>query len=282
MAKEIEQRAYFGFPSRWDFVYNERYVSNFGNNFTPSIIEVEAENIEWDFENISGEGIFSNEVFVNIILEIQAQYKNTNNEDLLRDLVEVFRLFIFEAWKSLFLHNFLLRSANGDALDLWGNILGLTREFPAEAVQKNYNYFNFDNKRFYQLIFYNPAQPEYAFLSDEPFRKLLLLLLQRQFIENDIEKVNAFLEEFFAEYGGVRVDDSTDMSRSFTWFLENIPAYMRYYLTNKDILPRPACVGMGVGNNRSRYFGFVTQDIEYNSKYVGAFNSTNFINVGLI
>lgn len=282
MAKTAEQRAYFGFPTRWDFVYKERYVSNFGNNFTPSILEVEASDIEWDFDFVSGEGIFSNEIFVKIALEIQSQYKNTNNEDLLRDLIEVFRVFAFEAWKSLYMHNFLLRTANGDALDLWGEILGLTREFPAEAVSKNYNYFNFDNKRFHQLIFYNPSQPKCAFLSDEPFRKLLLLLLQRQFIKNDINEVNAFLDNFFAEYGGVNIEDSIDMSSSFTWFLDGIPNYMRYFIFYKDILPRPACVGMGVGNNKNRYFGFVTPDINYNVRYVGAFNATNFINVAFI
>ncbi len=282
MAKKVEQRAYFGFPTRWDFSYNERYVSNFGNNFTNSIVEVEQEVIEWDFDNVEGEGIFSNGTFVRIVSEIQAQYKNTNNEDLIRDLVEVFRIFIFEAWKSLFLHNFFLATANGDALDLWGNILGLSREFPAEAIGKDYNYFNFDNKRFHQLIFYNPSAPEYAFLSDEGFRDLLLLLLQRQFIKNDTNSVNAFLDNFFAKYGGVNIEDSTDMSRSFTWFSENIPQFLRYYILYKDVLPRPACVDMGVGNNKNRYFGFETEDINYNAKCVGAFNATNFINVGLI
>lgn len=282
MAKKIEQRAYFGFPTKWDFSYNAKYVSNFDNNFTQSIIESESSDIEFDFDLINGEGIFSNQVFKNIILDIQAQYKNTNNEDLLRDLVNVFRVFAFEAWKSLYMHNFLLRTANGDALNLWGNILGLSREFPAEASNKDYNYFNFDKKRFYQLIFYNPSKPEFAFLADDAFRKLLLLLLQRQFVENKINAINDFLNDSLAEYGGIRLEDSTDMSRSFTWFLESVPNFMRYYIFYKDVLPRPACVGFGIGNNRNRYFGFATPDIEYNVKYVGAFGGVNFINMAFI
>lgn len=119
-------------------------------------------------------------------------------------------------------------------------------------------------------------------MADDAFRKLLLLLLQRQFVENQINAINDFLNDSLAEYGGIRLEDSTDMSRSFTWFLEGVPNFMRYYIFYKDVLPRPACVGFGVGNNRNRYFGFATPDIEYNAKYVGAFDGVNFINMAFI
>ena len=281
MAK-ITQYAYFGFET-YDPIYNSKYVSNFGNNFTPSIQEsISLEDTIGDLGDLGGVGYFSNEVFVGIVAQIQSQYKNTNNEYLLRDLVEIFRIFVFEAWKSLFFHNFYLSTANGDSLDLWGNILGLNRQFPSENVNKDYNYFNFDDKRFYNLIFYNPTQPEYASLDDESFRKLLLLLLQKQFIDNNLDSANEFLNRFFEEYGGITIQDSTNMESGFVWFLENVPAFLKYYLVNKDVLPRPACVGMGTGNNKNRYFGFATGDVLYDIQNVGAFNSTNFINAALI
>ena len=225
---------------------------------------------------------YNGEVFNEIVSQIQSQFKNTNNEALLADLVEIFKTYIFEAWKSLFMHNFYLSTANGDSLDLWGHILGISRFFPGNVDGEDYNYFNFDRERFYQLIFYNPAQPEYNTLSDEGFRKILLLLLQKQYIKNNLQDVNDFLNEYFAEYGGIRIQDSLNMKNGFVWFLGVIPDYLRYYILFKDILPRAACVGQGVGQDVNRYFGFETNDLNYNLSYVGAFYNTNFIHPALI
>ena len=225
---------------------------------------------------------FNGDTFSDILSDIQSQFKNTNNEDLLRDLVEIFKVYIFGAWKSLFKDNFYLSTANGDSLDLWGYILGINRYFPKEATGEDYNYFNFDNKRFYQMIFYNPVTPEFDTLSDDSFREILLLLLQKQYISNNLQSVNNFLNDFFSQYGGIRLQDSTDMIGSYVWFLGLIPDYLVYYISFKDILPRAACLGQGVGQNFNRYFGFETGDVDYDVNYVGAFYNTNFIDVALI
>lgn len=217
-----------------------------------------------------------------VINDIQAQFRNTNNEALLDDLVKLFEMYIFNAWKSLFKDNFYLSTANGDSLDLWGYILGMSRFFPADSTSEEYNYFNFDYKRFDRLIFYSPSNPAYSTLSDDAFREILLLLLQKQYISNNLQSVNNFLNDFFSQYGGIRLQGSNDMISSYVWFLGLVPDYLVYYIFYKDILPRAACVGQGIGQNFNRYFGFETGDIDYDVNYVGAFYNTNFIDMALI
>lgn len=209
---------------------------------------------------------------------IQGQYTYSNVGELARGILKVFEKHCGNAYNSIILDNFNLPSANGDSLDLWGNILGLSRYIPQDPVGKNYNYFNFNNKQFIQLIFNNPNAPEYGTLDDGAFRDMLLFLLQRQYVFPSPYNLNIFLTSFFDKYGGVYIQDSTDMSYQTVWFNENIPDWLSYILRTNDILPRPAGVGSKFGISYNRFFGFETDDDEFNQNYVGNFFGSNFIN----
>lgn len=209
--------------------------------------------------------------------DIQGQYTYSNVGEFARGILKVFEKHCGRAYNSLIYDNFSLSTANGDSLDLWGNILGLSRYIPSDPIGKDYNYFNFNNKQFVQLIFNNPLSPEYGTIDDTGFRELLLFLLQRQYVFPSPFNLNEFLSSFFGKYGGVYIEDSFDMSYQTVWFNETIPSWLSYKISVNDILPRPAGVGSKFGISYNRFFGFETDDDEFNEKYVGNFYGCNFI-----
>ncbi|ENL6798470.1 DUF2612 domain-containing protein [Campylobacter jejuni] len=211
------------------------------------------------------------------INQIQAQYRETNIKELIEGIIEIKKKFVINAYISLIKDNISLSTAKGDSLDLWGYLLGTNRYIPTDPSEQGYNFFNFDKKRFFQLIFYNPLKPSYASLNDVDFRKMLLLLLQKQFIFPSVKKTNDFLSSFFSDYGGISIGDNTDMSFKVYYFKKQIPTWLSYFLEYRDILPRPAGVGYNFEVDENYYFGFETDNTEWNEKYLGNFYKTNFI-----
>lgn len=211
-----------------------------------------------------------------ILEEIQAQYINTNIKELLKGIIEIKKKYFLNAYFSLIKHNLSLSTAKGDSLDLWGVLLGTNRYIPGEPVGKDYNYFSFNDKTFFQLIFNNPNKPEYSALNDESFREMLLFLLQKFYIKPSIKDVNKFLDNFFQKYGGINIRDSKNMDFVVYYFNKNIPSWLDWFLKNGDILPRPAGVGSNFDIVDWGYFGFETEDEEYNIKNVRNFNNGNF------
>ncbi|HDZ5042730.1 TPA: DUF2612 domain-containing protein [Campylobacter jejuni] len=214
-----------------------------------------------------------------IINKIQSQYRHSNVNELIVGIIEIKKKYFINAYISLIRDNLCLATAKGDSLDLWGNLLGTNRYIPSDTDNKDYRYFNFDKKYFKQLIFYDPLRPEYASLRDEDFRLMLLLLMQRQFIFPSVKNSNEFLNSFFKKYGGMQIGDNTDMSFVVYYFKKEIPLWLSYFLQYRDILPRPAGVGYNFKTDENYYFGFETDNKEWNETYLGNFYHTNFIPV---
>ena len=168
-----------------------------------------------------------------IIEGIQAQYRNTNLEKLIYGIIELRTKNIIRAYESLIRDNISLSTAKGDGLDLWGVILGLSRHILLE-----------DNS-IYEL-------------TDDEMRTLLITLYQKQYINLNINSVNSFAKEVFANYGNVKIGDTNDMSYIIYEFTETLPDWLRFLLLNKDILPRPAGVGIKIQDSKTAYrvFGF--------------------------
>ncbi|WP_291952706.1 DUF2612 domain-containing protein [Campylobacter sp.] len=215
--------------------------------------------------------------YENILKQIQAQYCGTNIEELLKGIIEIKKKFFFNALLSLVNDNLFLWNAKGDCLDLWGVLLGINRYLPIKADSKNYNYFNFKDKNFDKLLFFNKNKPDYFRLDDFGFRKMLLFLLQKQFIFPSIKNTNNFLDKFFSDYGGLSISDTNDMSFITYYFSEEIPVWLNYFLTKRDVLPRPAGVGAIFKVESNYYFGFETDDEEWNETMLGNFYETNFV-----
>lgn len=196
--------------------------------------------------------------FEQIINEIQAQYRNTNIAELIKGIIEIKKKYILMAIYSLVNDNLSISSAKGIGLDLWGNLLHLSRFIPSESGE-NYAYFNFNDKNFKTnggLIFYNKSRPNYGELDDIYYRQLLLIIYQSYFLNSSIPTLNRFTLESLADYGSVYVRDTTDMSYQIYIFNNKIPAWLNYMMTNYDILPRPAGVGSKIIERDIRRFGF--------------------------
>lgn len=197
--------------------------------------------------------------FETIISEIQAQYRDTNIAELIKGFVEIKKKYILGAIYSLVNDNLSISTAKGIGLDLWGNLLHLSRYIPSESDSNNYAYFNFNSKNFKTnggLIFYNANRPNYGTLDDIYYRQLLLIVYQGYFLNSSIPTLNQFALESLADYGSVYVRDTTDMSYQIYIFNNKIPPWLNFMANNYDILPRPAGVGMGIIERDIRRFGF--------------------------
>lgn len=214
--------------------------------------------------------------------EVQAQYRDGNIKELIQGISDIKKKFIQNAILSLSNDNLSITSAKGDGLDMWGNLLKFYRHIPDDTGSSgDVNYFNFGDKNFVNLQFLNPNAPNYSTLPDNLYRRFLVLIYQQMFIINTIPNVNEFINSFFSEYDNIVVRDTRDMSFIVYIFggTNPMPTWLKWVLTNYDILPRPA----GVGATFQEYtkglrFGFIPEGNtdEWYWDNVGGFNGANF------
>lgn len=204
--------------------------------------------------------------FSEIKEQIQAQYRNTNIQELISGIIEIKRKYIYMAIQSLLNDNLSISTAKGVGLDLWGNLLHLSRYIPSDKGN-NWAYFNFNAKNFKTnggLIFYNANRPNYGVLEDLYYRQLLLILYQGYFLDSSIPKLTLFAKDAFNSYGDfLCVRDNLTMDWQIYVFNSKIPAWLNFMMANYDILPRPAGVGTKVMERIVRRFGFGVENPKY-------------------
>ena len=219
--------------------------------------------------------------FDEILEQIQAQYRDSNIKELISGIIEIKRKYIYIAIKSLLNDNLSISTAKGVGLDLWGNLLHLSRYIPSDKGN-NYAYFNFNSKNFKTnggLIFYNANKPNYASLDDLYYRQLLLILYQGYFLNSDIPNLTLFSRESLSTYGDLYIRDSLKMDWQIYVFNSKIPAWLNFMMSNFDILPRPAGVGSKIIERIVRRFGFGVDSILEKPRYnLFNFDRKNFNN----
>ncbi|MDD5786039.1 DUF2612 domain-containing protein, partial [Campylobacter lanienae] len=217
--------------------------------------------------------------FDEILGQIQAQYRDTNIKEFIGGIIEIKRKYIYMAIKSLLNDNLSISTAKGIGLDLWGNLLHLSRYIPSDKGD-NYAYFNFNVKNFKSnggLIFYNANKPNYASLDDLYYRQLLLILYQGYFLNSDIPNLTLFSRESLSAYGDLYIRDSLKMDWQIYVFNSKIPVWLNFMMSNFDILPRPAGVGSKIIERIVRRFGFGVDSILEKPRYdLFNFNKKNF------
>ena len=204
----------------------------------------------------------------------QAQYRNTNIEKLVKGILEIRKKYLSNALKSLYADNLNLSTAKGDGLDLWGLLINFSRFVLVEVV--------------------DAEKPLYYKLDDKDYRNLLMVLYQKQFINGNVDNINKFSQNALGtDYGDVIVRDTQDMTFLIYKFNKVIPINLKWILSNKDILLRPAGVGVKVVEeivvSDSRFIGFApdesdktTNPTAYNErmawfeKNIGNFDNTQF------
>ena len=220
--------------------------------------------------------------FDDIMAQIQAQYKGSNVAKLIEGIIEIKKKGVLRAYKSLIDDCLNLSTARGDALDLWGYILGINRYVPRDATSAdgNYKWWSFNQKNFKELIFLQVRDHLYHRLEDDDFRNLLLLFLQRQYIFASPPEAQSLIDDYIGDkYGELNIWDTQKMSMQAEFSFNDYPEWMRWYILLKDIIPRPAGVKVDIIDlEGDRYgFGFETDNKIYNRRYVGALDDkSNF------
>lgn len=213
--------------------------------------------------------------------EVQAQYRNTNIAKLIQGIADIKKTYLDNAQKSLVNDNLCITTAKDDGLDMWGRLLHFYRHIPTDpSTDSGINYFNFNDKNFRNLQFVNPNAPSYGRLTDEVYRKFLVLLYQGQFILNTIPNMNEFINEIFNDFDRIVVRDTLDMSyQVYVFNGDNFPIWLKWILDNYDVLPRPAGVGSKyIEAQPVKRFGFAPPDTTdpWYFENIGAFDNTNF------
>ena len=184
--------------------------------------------------------------FNDIMAQIQAQYKGSNVAQLIEGIIEIKKKGVLRAYKSLIDDCLNLSTARGDALDLWGYILGINRFVPRDSTQdakENFKQWNFNKSNFKHLIFLQVRDQLYHRLADDDFRNLLLLFLQRQYIFASPREAQSLIDDYISKkYGELNIWDSQKMSIVAEFSFRDYPDWMRWYILLKDIIPRPAGV----------------------------------------
>ena len=188
--------------------------------------------------------------FNDIMAQIQAQYKGSNVAKLIEGIIEIKKKGVLRAYKSLIDDCLNLSTARGDALDLWGYILGINRFVPRDSNQdakENFKQWNFNKSNFKHLIFLQVRDQLYHRLADDDFRNLLLLFLQRQYIFASPREAQRLIDDYISKkYGEINIWDSQKMSIVAEFSFRDYPDWMRWYILLKDIIPRPAGVKIDI------------------------------------
>ena len=216
--------------------------------------------------------------------EVQAQYRDTNIDELVKGIAEIKEKFLKNALVSLQNDNLSLSTAKENGLDLWGQLLRFYRHIPLDSDPANdVNYFNFNAKNFRRLQFFNPNKPNYGRMTDDIFRRFLLLRYQSMFVHCTIPNLNAFMSNFFNEFDSISIRDTYDMSFVVYAFSsqQGMPDYLKWILSNYDLLPRPAGVGSGfIDAIPMLQFGFAYEGVGHEEEYykeIGNFKNSNFL-----
>ncbi len=137
-----------------------------------------------------------------------------------------------------------LDTAQGFGLDIWGKIVGVSRQLtiPA-AVLPNLGFDEGDDYQpFGQAPFYSidAATDTYA-LSDQAYRTLILVKALGNISSCTARSLNQLLQNLFAERGRCYVSDTGGMQMRFTFEFALLP-YEISILTQSGAVPRPAAV----------------------------------------
>ena len=187
--------------------------------------------------------------FDDIMAQIQAQHKGSNVAQLIEGIIEIKKRGVLRAYKSLIDDCLNLSTAKGDALDLWGYILGINRYVPRDATKADgdYNWWSFNQKNFKELIFLQVRDHLYHRLEDDDFRNLLLLFLQRQYIFASPPEAQSLIDDYIGDkYGELNIRDTQKMNMQAEFSFDDYPEWMRWYILLKDIIPRPAGVKVDI------------------------------------
>ena len=213
-------------------------------------------------------------------ISIYEQYINTNIEKLINGKSNVKEYFILNAINSLKNEIMDLKTAKGDALDMWGRILGFSRYIPIankdeiEEYELLYNNFIFYDTNYINLKFKDNLDIEYAALNDAPYRTILQLIYQSRNIPPTIENIKKLVTQIIN--APITIKDNFNMSYNIYYKKNNLDRWLQFILGKYDIIPRPAGVAIHFISSIWKIFGFRTDNEQYNNDILTNFWNAQF------
>jgi hypothetical protein len=152
-----------------------------------------------------------------------------------------------------------VESAQGFGLDIWGRIVGISRELliPAAATYFGFNdalpgSYPFNDQPFYDGT--PPATQTYK-LADDAYRQLILVKALANISATNAPSINQLLQNMFAGRGRCYVNDMGGMALRYTFEFDLTP-YEFAIMTQSGALPRPAGVNASLFQSALPLFGF--------------------------
>ncbi|MHB8803587.1 MAG: DUF2612 domain-containing protein [Rhodocyclaceae bacterium] len=152
-----------------------------------------------------------------------------------------------------------VESAQGFGLDIWGRIVGISRELliPASPDFFGFNEATGSAHSFNESPFYDgtpPATSTYK-LADDAYRQLILVKALANISATNAPAINQLLQNMFAGRGRCYVNDLGGMALRYTFEFDLTP-YEFAIMTQSDALPRPAGVNASLFQSALPLFGF--------------------------
>ena len=155
---------------------------------------------------------------------LQKQYGYTNVSDLMIKRAAVWDNYLGDVSERFITEILDYNTCIPEALDfIWGRMLKVTRTF-AGADGENFS------------------------LSDDQFREIIKIRAFGTIWNGSVYKMNRFLQDLFKDRGTAYVQDSLDMKYEIFVFDFALEPWEEYLFLYKDILPRPAGVGIAIYN----------------------------------
>lgn len=164
-------------------------------------------------------------MFKEVALDIlQKQYGYTNVSDLMIKRATVWDNYLGDVSERFITEILDYNTCIPEALDfIWGRMLKVTRTF-AGADGENFT------------------------LTDDQFREIIKIRAFGTIWDGGVYKMNRFLQDLFKNRGTAYVQDSLDMKYEIFVFDFMLEPWEEYLFLYKDILPRPAGVGIAIYN----------------------------------
>lgn len=164
-------------------------------------------------------------MFKEVALDIlQKQYGYTNVSDLMIKRATVWDNYLGDVSERFITEILDYNTCIPEALDfIWGRMLKVTRTFVG-------------------------ADGENFTLTDDQFREIIKIRAFGTIWDGSVYKMNRFLQDLFKNRGTAYVQDSLDMKYEIFVFDFMLEPWEEYLFLYKDILPRPAGVGIAIYN----------------------------------
>ena len=152
-----------------------------------------------------------------------------------------------------------VESAKGFGLDIWGRIVGISRELFIPVAPLYFGFkdalpgsYAFDDQPFYDGT--APATQTYK-LADNAYRQLILVKALANISATNAPALNQLLQNMFASRGRCYVNDLGGMALRYTFEFDLTP-YEFAIMTQSGALPRPAGVNASLFQSALPLFGF--------------------------